>query len=112
VFADDHPREKGTDGQRDSGRQRDQVAAHARTEHVPDDHDWASFHSSYQAIWIASSFGSLDDFGSSLNPSRARTRSRKSVKRTVSGSRSGNFSANAIPMSSESVHFMSLPALF
>src|SRR5438105_14727255 len=62
--------------------------------------------SSYQAIWMASSFGSLDVFGSSSNPSSPRTRSRRSVKRSVSGSVPGNFSASAIPMSSASVHFI------
>ena len=30
---------------------------------------WFSFHSSYHAIWMASSFGSFDVFGSSSNPS-------------------------------------------
>ena len=50
---------------------------------------WLSFHSSYQAIWIASSLGSFDAFASSSKPSSWRTRSRRSVNLTVRGSRIG-----------------------
>ena len=73
-------------------------------DHISDPPNYcASFHSSCQAIWIASSLGSFDALGSSSNPSSAITRSRRSVKRTVSGSTSGNFSNSAMPMSSELV---------
>src|SRR4029079_9952289 len=70
---------------------------------------WFSFHSSYQAIWMASSFGSFELFGSSSNPSRCITLSRRSVNLTVRGSSSGKRSTRAIPMSSASVHFMAPP---
>src|SRR6266496_3775238 len=112
VFADDHPGEKRADGQTDAGGQRHEIAAHSRPEHVPDRHACASFHSSYHAIWIASSLGSFDRFGSSSQPSSVITRSRRSVNRSVSGSWPGNFSARAMPMSSESVHFMASPPAF
>src|SRR5215471_20761497 len=63
-----------------------------------------SCHSSYQAIWIASSFFSLEFFGSSLKPSRLVTHLKRSVKRTVNGSVSGNLSARAMAMSSVVIH--------
>src|SRR5476651_749407 len=58
---------------------------------------------------MASSFGSFDIFGSSSKSSSATTFSRRSVKRTVSGSTPGNFSASAMPMSSEFAHFTASP---
>src|SRR5215471_17182340 len=67
-----------------------------------------SCHSSYQAIWIASSFFSLEFFGSSLKPSRLVTHLKRSVKRTVNGSVSGNLSARAMAMSSVVVHVNAL----
>src|SRR5690349_19974326 len=93
-LADDHPGQKRADAQEHAGGQRHEVAAHARTEDA--DH-CASLNSSYHAIWIASSFGSLDAFGSSLKPSRTTTFSRRSLSRIVGGSTPGNFSACAMP---------------
>src|SRR5437763_3467067 len=61
--------------------------------------------SSSQRIWIASRIFSPDLFGSSENPGSSRTHLCRSVKRTVSGSTSGCFSASRIAMSSTSVHF-------
>src|SRR5215207_3201024 len=58
---------------------------------------------------MASSFGSFELFGSSSNPSRCITLSRRSVKRTVRGSIAGNRSASAIAMSSASIHFIRSP---
>src|ERR1700739_2746428 len=53
-----------------------------------------SSNSSCHAIWIASSRDSLDLAGSSAKPSSSVTYLSRSVKRTVSGSTSGNFSCN------------------
>ena len=112
--ADDDPGQKRAGGEHDAGDERDEVRAHAGAEdaHAADSlmhRLLASLHSSYHAIWIASSFGSFDVFGSSSKSSSASTRSRRSVKRTVSGSTPGNFSTSAMPMSSASVHFTARP---
>src|SRR5205085_11757933 len=64
--------------------------------------------SSSQRIWIASRIFSPDLFGSSEKPGNSRTHLCRSVKRTVSGSRSGNFSARRMAMSSTSVHLSCL----
>src|SRR5207248_1090040 len=61
--------------------------------------------SSSQRIWIASRIFSPDLFGSSEKPGSSRTHLCRSVKRTLSGSTSGCFSARRIAMSSTSVHF-------
>lgn len=68
-------------------------------------YSFASRHSSSQAIWMASSFGSVEAFGSSRKSGKAQTQACRSVKRTFSGSRSGNFSWRRTPKSSASVHF-------
>src|SRR5438067_2117854 len=59
------------------------------------------FHSrsSSQAIWIASRIFSFDLLGSSSKPGSSRTHLCRSVKRTESGSVSGNFSCSAMPIS-------------
>src|SRR5579872_1470015 len=69
---------------------------------------WFSFHSSYQAIWMASSLPSFDFLGSSANTGNSMTYLCRSVNRTVSGSRSGYFSCNASPRSSAFSHFNSV----
>src|ERR1700690_2434579 len=51
---------------------------------------------------MASSFPSFESFGSPVNPANSVTHLYRSVKRTVSGSRSGNFSESWIPISSVS----------
>src|ERR1700677_1379883 len=56
---------------------------------------------------MASSLGSLDFAGSSAKPSSSVTYLCRSVKRTVKGSRSGNFSCNWIPISSASFQVIS-----
>src|SRR5579863_5521809 len=61
--ANDHPRQERARRQQHARDQRHEIGAHARTED-PARGYWVSFHSSYQAIWIASSFGSFDIFGS------------------------------------------------
>src|SRR3989442_15373234 len=75
----------------------------------------ASRYSSSQAIWIASSLPSFDAFGSSAKSSSSVTHRCRSVKRTLKGSTSGNFSCSAIPISSESsqvsfILFLHFPA--
>src|SRR6201998_4629818 len=64
------------------------------------DYFWRSCHSSCQAIWMASSLLSLDVCGSPANPGSSVTHLCMSVKRTVSGSTSGNLSARPMAMSS------------
>src|SRR5262249_9609158 len=105
LAADDDPRKKCADREDQARGERDEVGAHARAQDAAAAHP-ASLNCSYQAIWIASSFGSFDFFGSSSKPSSASTRSRRSVKRSVSGSSPGNFSASASAMSSASIHFI------
>src|SRR6202046_4263211 len=56
---------------------------------------------------MASSLGSFDFVGSSAKPSSSVTYLCRSVKRTVKGSRSGNFSCNWIPISSASFQVIS-----
>src|SRR5579862_5970808 len=63
---------------------------------------WLASRSSSQAIWMDSSLPSLESFGSPAKPSSSVTHLCKSVKRTPSGSMSGNFSASLIPISSQS----------
>ena len=58
-------------GEHEAGDQRHEVAAHARAEDRRSTLTCASLNSSYHAIWIASSFGSFDIFGSSSKPSSA-----------------------------------------
>src|SRR6266404_3456358 len=60
-----------------------------------------SAHSSCQAVWMASSFPSLDFAGSPANPGSSVIHLCMSVKRTEYGSTSGNLSVNAMAMSSK-----------
>src|SRR5260221_3806988 len=60
-----------------------------------------SAHSSCQAVWMASSFLSLDFAGSPANPGSSVIHLCMSVKRTEYGSTSGNLSVNAMAMSSK-----------
>src|SRR5258708_31930102 len=55
-----------------------------------------SAHSSCQAVWMASSFPSLDLAGSPANPGSSVIHLCMSVKRTVYGSTLGNLSVSAI----------------
>src|SRR5207248_11676804 len=63
-----------------------------------------SRYSSSHAIWIASRSFSLEAFGSSEKPGSSVTHRWRSVKRTVSGSRSGWCSLSAMAISSVSRH--------
>src|SRR5258708_13293952 len=60
-----------------------------------------SAHSSCQAVWMASSFPSLDFAGSPANPGSSVIHLCMSVKRTEYGSTSGNLSVSAMAMSSK-----------
>src|SRR5260370_26781961 len=62
---------------------------------------WRSRNSSFQAIWMASSLASLEAAGSPEKPGSSVIHLCMSVKRTVSGSVSGNLSASPIAMSSK-----------
>src|SRR5258708_12980578 len=60
---------------------------------------WTQSRSSSQAIWMASRIFSLLFAGSSAKPGSSRTHLCRSVKRTESGSVSGNLSCSARPIS-------------
>src|SRR5262249_32201020 len=76
--------------------------AHAAPRHLS---PYSSFHSSYQAIWIASRIFSLDCSGLPSKSSRSRTHLCRSVKRTVSGLRVSYFSKSSSPICRESCQF-------
>src|SRR6267143_834065 len=65
------------------------------------DHPWRSRNSSCQAIWMASSLASLEAAGSPEKPGSSVIHLCMSVKRTVSGSVSGNLSVRAMATSSK-----------
>src|SRR6266852_623022 len=65
------------------------------------DQPWRSWNSSCQAIWMASSLASLEAAGSPEKPGSSVIHLCMSVKRTVSGSVSGNLPVRAIAMSSK-----------
>ncbi|KGD51877.1 hypothetical protein DP43_5655 [Burkholderia pseudomallei] len=85
------------------------VPAAARGGVAPRQSSSSKSDSSIQCAWIASRIFSPEWSGSSSKPSRSSTHWRSSVKRIVFGSTSGCWSASAIAISRESVHFIVEP---